>query len=93
MMVKEVLELVLEQKLNSDSYAHRLDKSAHDATQQARVLCWRWSWALYMDIKAYSDTVDHEPLTKAVRLHTDQRWVLLYTKHWLKAPATCPDGN
>lgn len=46
-----------------------------------------------MDIKAYLDTVDHEPLTKVVWQHTDQKWELLYTEHGLKAPVTHLDGT
>ena len=72
MVMKAALEPVLDQEVHPDSYGYRPNKSAHDATQQARVRCWRWSWALDMDIKAFFDTVDHEPLTKAVGQHTDR---------------------
>jgi RNA-directed DNA polymerase len=30
---------------------------------------------------------------KAVRKHTDSRWILLYVERWLKAPAQQPDGT
>ncbi len=93
MVVKVVLEPVLEQKLHSDSSGHRLSKSTHDATQQARVRYWRWSWALAMDFKAYIDTADHVPLVRAVRQHTGQKWVLLNTEHGLKAPDAHLDGT
>ena len=32
-------------------------------------------------------------MLKAVAHHTDERWVLLYIKRWLKAPMQMPDGT
>jgi hypothetical protein len=46
-----------------------------------------------LDIKAFFDTIDHELLLKAVRHHTDCRWVLLYVERWLKAPMQTADGS
>ena len=34
-----------------------------------------------------------ELLLKAVRQHTDCRWVLLYVERWLKAPVQMEDGS
>lgn len=78
MVVKQELEPVLEREFHTDSYGYRPNKSAHDALQQTRTRCWRRAWVLDMDIKSYFDTIDHELLMKAVRRHTDQKWVLLY---------------
>jgi RNA-directed DNA polymerase len=39
------------------------------------------------------DNIDHELLEKAVRKHTDNKWVLLYIERWLKAPMQLPDGT
>ncbi len=48
MVMKEALEPVLDQEFHPDSYGYRPNKSAHDATQQARVLAGdghrRWKW-------------------------------------------------
>ncbi|MXX96218.1 MAG: group II intron reverse transcriptase/maturase [Rhodothermaceae bacterium] len=93
MVVKQELEPVLEREFHSDSYGYRPNKSAHDALRQTRTRCWRRAWVLDMDIKAYFDTIDHELLMKAVRRHTDQKWVLLYIERWLTAPVIHPDGT
>ena len=46
-----------------------------------------------MDIKGFFDNIDHELLLKAVRHHTDCRWVVLYIERWLKAPVMLGDGT
>src|SRR5664280_3282790 len=38
-------------------------------------------------------SVPHELLLRAVRKHTDCRWVLLYVERWLKAPVQLDDGT
>jgi RNA-directed DNA polymerase len=37
--------------------------------------------------------IDHDLLMRAVRKHTDCKWVLLYIERWLKAPAQLDDGS
>ena len=32
-------------------------------------------------------------LLRAVRQHTDCRWLILYVERWLQAPAQLPDGT
>jgi RNA-directed DNA polymerase len=76
-----------------DSYGYRPERSAIDAIRTARQRCWRFDWVLDMDIKGFFDTIDHELLLKAVRHHTDCRWVLLYIERWLKAPVMMGDGS
>lgn len=93
MVVKQELEPVLEREFHPDSYGYRPNKSAHAALRQTRMRCWHRAWVLDMDIKAYFDTIDHELLMKAVRRHTDQKWVLLYIERWLTAPVIHPDGT
>lgn len=93
MVVKMFLEPILEQEFHADSYGYRPNKSAHDALKQTRKRCWERAWVLDMDIKAYFDTIDHDLLMKAVRHHTDQKWVLLYIERWLTAPVIHPDGT
>jgi RNA-directed DNA polymerase len=48
---------------------------------------------LEFDIRGLFDNIDHELLLKAVRKHTDNKWVILYIKRWLKAPVQMPDGT
>ena len=92
MVVKMFLEPILEPGFHADSYGYRPNKSAHDALKQTRKRCWEWARVLDMDIKEYFDTIDHGLLIKAVRHHTDQKWVLLYIKCCLRAPVIHPDG-
>jgi RNA-directed DNA polymerase len=39
------------------------------------------------------DSIDWELMLKAVRQHTDCRWVPLYVERWLKAPVQMEDGS
>src|SRR5439155_24929730 len=68
-------------------------RSAIDAVRTARRRCWRYDWVLDVDVRSYFDSIDWELLLKAVRRHTDCRWVLLYIERWLKAPAQLEDGS
>lgn len=92
-VVKAYLEPELEKHFHPDSYGYRPGKSALDALGKARERCWRYAWALDLDIRAYFDTISHELLLKAVRKHTDSAWVLLYIERWLKAPMQREDGT
>nr|WP_245248659.1 reverse transcriptase domain-containing protein [Yokenella regensburgei] len=51
MVVKDMLEPVLEPLFHDDSYGYRPHKSAHDALRMARHRCWRSDWVLDVDIK------------------------------------------
>jgi len=44
-------------------------------------------------IKGLFDNIPHELLLKAVRKHTDNKWVILYIERWLKAPMQLPNGD
>lgn len=93
MVAKQELEPQLEKHFHSDSYGYRPRKSAHDAVGQARQRCWRNDWVVDLDIKGFFDNIDHELMMRAVGTHTQERWVLLYTERWLKAPIQMPDGT
>ena len=92
-VVKGYLEPELEKHFHPDSYGYRPGKSALDAVGVARKRCWRYGWALHLDIRAYFDSISHELLLRAVRKHTDCAWVLLYIERWLKAPVQLEDGT
>lgn len=92
-VVRLYLEPLVEPVFHRDSYGYRPERSAIDAIRKARQRCWRYDWVLDMDIKGFFDTIDHELLLKAVRHHTDCRWVLLYIERWLKAPVRMEDGS
>jgi group II intron reverse transcriptase/maturase len=92
-VVRRRLEPLLEPIFHEDSYGYRPMRSAIDAVRTARQRCWRSAWVIDLDIKAFFDTIDHGLLLKAVRYHTDCRWVLLYVERWLKAPMQTADGR
>jgi retron-type reverse transcriptase len=48
---------------------------------------------LDLDIKGFFDSIDHDLLMRAVRKHTDCKWVRLYIERWLKAPVQLEDGS
>lgn len=93
MVVKLVFEPIVEPYFYSDSYGYRPNKSALDAVGVTRQRCWQYDWCLEFDIKGLFDNIDHELLLKAVRKHTDIKWVILYLERWLKAPMQLPDGS
>lgn len=93
MVVKDALEPILEPCFHADSYGYRPNKSAHDALAVARQRCWRADWVLDVDIKGFFDNIDHTLLMKAVRKHTDCKWIVLYIERWLTAPVLLPDGT
>ena len=76
-----------------DSYGYRPGRSAVDAVAVTRRRCWKKDWVLDLDIKSFFDSVDHDLLLKAVEANTDDVWVVLYIKRWLKAPLAHPDGT
>jgi len=87
------LEALLEPVFHRDSYGYRSGRSAIDAVRAARQRCWKSAWVIDLDIKSFFDTIDHELLLKAVRHHTQCRWMLLYIERWLKAPVQKVDGS
>ena len=93
MVVKLVFEPTVETIFYPDSYGYRPNKSALDAVGITRQRCWQNDWVLEFDIKGLFDNIDHGLLMKAVRKHTDIKWVILYIERWLKAPMQMPDGS
>jgi len=93
MTVKLHLEPFVEPSFSENSYGYRPNKSALDAVGVTRKRCWKFNWVLEFDIKKLFDRIDHELLMKAVRKHTNSKWVLLYTERWLKAPFLKQDGT
>ena len=90
MVVKNMLEPILEPHFHEDSYGYRPNRSAHDALAVTRQRCWRSNWVLDVDIKGFFDNIDHELLMKAVDKHTDCKWSKLYIRRWLVAPVEIP---
>jgi RNA-directed DNA polymerase len=93
MVVKMYFEPFVEPYFHPDSYAYRPNKSAIQAVGVARKRCWRYDWVLDFDIRGFYDNIDYDLLMRAVRKHTDCKWILLYIERWLKAPAQLEDGS
>jgi len=87
------LEPTVEPQFHPDSYGYRPGRSALQAVGVCRERCWRRNWVVDLDIRAFFDSVPHELVLKAVRRHTDERWILLYMERWLKAPLQQEDGT
>jgi RNA-directed DNA polymerase len=92
-VVKRYLEPILEKYFHPDSYGYRPGKSAIEAVGVARQRCWRYGWVLDLDIKGFFDSGDHDLLMRAIRKHTDCKWVLLYIERWLEVPVQLEDGS
>ena len=93
MVAKIYLEPLLEPHFCQDSYGYRPGKSALDAVAATRERCWRYNWLLEFDIKGLFDNISHELLMRAVKTHTDCKWLLLYIERWLKAPFQTEKGE
>jgi RNA-directed DNA polymerase len=93
MVVKLTFEPMVEPTFLSDSYGYRPKKSALDAVGVTRERCWRYNWVFEWDIRGLFDNIDHELLLRAVKKHTECKWVILYIERWLKAPMQLEDGT
>jgi group II intron reverse transcriptase/maturase len=93
MVVKLEFEPLVEPIFLPDSFGYRPGKSALDAIGVTRKRCWKFDWILEFDIRGLFDNIRHDLLSKAMRHHTDCRWVLLYIERWLVAPIRMPDGT
>lgn len=89
-VVKDVLEPKLEEVFHPDSYGYRPKKSAHQAVKRCSQRCIERPWVIDLDIKGFFDNLPHELLLKALKRHTEQKWISMYVKRWLKAPVKRP---
>jgi group II intron reverse transcriptase/maturase len=87
------LEPLVEPRFHQDSYGYRPGRAPHDALAVCRQRCWRYDWAIDLDVQKFFDEVPWDLIVKAVEAVTDCRWVLLYVKRWLHAPLKHPDGT
>lgn len=92
-VVKLMFEPCVEPYFLDDSYGYRPNKSALDAVGVTKRRCWEYDWVLEFDIRGLFDNISHELLMKAVRKHTECKWVILYIERWLKAPLQLNDGT
>lgn len=93
MVAKMYFEPLVEPYFLPDSYGYRPGKSAIDAIRITRKRCWQYDWVLEFDIKGLFDNIDHGMLMRAVRHHTDCKWLILYIERWFKAPFQLKNGE
>ncbi len=93
MVVRRYLEPIVEPIFYDDSYGYRPNKSALDAVGVTRERCWNYPWLIEYDIVGLFDNINHEKLMRAVKLHTKEKWVLMYVERFLKAPMLMPNGE
>jgi RNA-directed DNA polymerase len=87
------LESIVDKQFSRNSFGYRPNKSAHDAIEQCRINCMKYSWVVDLDIKGFFDNIDHGLLLKGLRHYTDRKHILLYCERWLQAPVQLPDGT
>jgi RNA-directed DNA polymerase len=92
MVVKLVMEPIVEPHFHPDSYGYRPGKSALDAVGVTRKRCWRQDWVIDLDVKGFFDNLDHDLAMRAVKHHVKEPWILLYIERWLKAPVERKGG-
>ena len=93
MVIRLKFEPLVEPHFHKDSYGYRPNKSALDAIEITRKRCWEYDWVLEFDIKGLFDNIDHDLLMKAVRKHSDCKFMIIYIERWLKAEMVLPNGN
>ncbi len=87
------LEERVEPRFHPDSYGYRPRKATWEAVGVCRQRCWKYDWAIDLDVQKFFDTVPWDLIVKAVEAVCTTPWVLLYVKRWLSAPLQQPDGT
>lgn len=87
------LESIVDKQFSRNSFGYRPNKSAHDAIEQCRINCFKYSWVVDLDIKGFFDNIDHGLFLKGLRHYTDRKHILMYCERWLQAPVQLPDGT
>lgn len=93
MVTKIYFEPKVEKIFYEESYGYRPNKSAIDAVGRARENCWRKDWVVDFDIKGLFDNINHNYLMELVKMHTNEKWIILYIERWLKTPFQMQDGT
>lgn len=93
MVAKIYFEPKVERMFFEESYGYRPEKSAIEAVGRARENCWKYDWVVDFDIKGLFDNINHEYLMKLVKMHTNEKWIILYIERWLKTPFQMQDGT
>lgn len=92
-VVKDYLEPLMEPIFHRHSYGYRPGRSAHDALHRCQDNCTKHGWVIDVDIKGFFDNINHRKMMELLEKHTQEKWVLLYIKRWLKAGVEQEDGS
>ena len=87
------LESIMDKQFSANSFGYRSNKDAHQAIEQCRSNCVKYSWVIDLDIKGFFDNINHELLMKAVMHYTNKKHILMYVRRWLEAPVQLEDGT
>ncbi len=93
MVIKEKLENQVDKHFSANSFGYRPGKGAHDAIRQCRANCFRYSWAIDLDIEGFFDNIDHELMMQMAGRFTQEKYILMYAERWLKAPVMLLNGT
>ena len=58
-VVARYLEPLVEPRFHQDSYGYRPGKSAHDALAACRERCWKFDWAIDLDVQKFLEPSSH----------------------------------
>ena len=92
-VVKMTLEAEWDYRFHPSSFGYRPARSAHQAVEAAKRNCWKYEWAIDLDIKGFFDNLSHEHLMAFVARGTRNPWCKLYISRWIKAGVVMPDGE
>jgi RNA-directed DNA polymerase len=92
-VVKDYLEPEMDKMFHNSSFGYRPGRSAHDALAECHSNCLNYAWVIDVDIKGFFDNISHEKLMELLKLHTQEKWILLYVERWLKAGVEQEDGS
>jgi RNA-directed DNA polymerase len=84
-VVKDYLEPKIESLFHPSSFGYRPGKNAHQALEQCHRNCMTNAWVVDVDIKGFFDNINHDLMMELLKMHSDEKWVLLYVERWLKA--------
>lgn len=87
------LEAIVNKQFSANSFGYHPNKNAHQAIEQCRINCMKYSWVIDLDIKGFFDNINHELLMKAVKHYANKKHILMYIERWLKAPVKLVDGT
>jgi len=92
-VIKNRLEVILEEQFHVNSYAYRPNRSAIDAVTMCRQQCFRHEWLIEVDIKGFFDNLDHDLCMEMLGKYTQDKSILLYVKKFLKAKGQKQNGE